>query len=213
MEIATTKVPRWFVRSDIDGLFGLALDNFIQILLIVNLCQVVLGFPASLVYERILPGVAFSLIVGNFYYARLAKEQGKREQRDDITALPYGIDTVSLFAHIFLVMLPVRLAAISGGASSEEAAELAWQAGLVACFGCGLIEFGGAWFGSTLRRFAPRAALLSTLSGIAITFIAIGFLFRTFANPVVGLVPLGVILLTYFGRVQFGIPCLGNRFG
>jgi adenine/guanine/hypoxanthine permease len=45
-----------------------------------------------------------------------------------------------------------------------------------------------------------------TLSGIAITFIAIGFLFRTFASPVVGLVPLGVILVTYFGRVRFAIP-------
>lgn len=206
MEITTIRVPRWFVRRDIDGLFGLALDNFIQILLIVNLCQVLLGFPASLVYGRILPGVAISLIVGNFYYARLAKEQGKLEQRDDITALPYGINTVSLFAYIFLVMLPVRLAAISGGASSEQAAELAWQAGLVACFGSGLIEFVGAWGGEALRRLAPRAALLSTLGGIAITFIAIGFLFRTFANPVVGLVPLGVILLTYFGRVRFGIP-------
>ncbi|WP_442939238.1 hypothetical protein [Nostoc sp.] len=87
MEIATTRVPRWFVRGDIDGLFGLALDNFIQILLIVNLCQGVLGFPESLVYGRILPGVAISLIVGNFYYARLAKEQGKREQRDLMPSL------------------------------------------------------------------------------------------------------------------------------
>ncbi|MEH1766851.1 NCS2 family permease [Nostoc sp.] len=206
MEIATTRVPRWFVRRDIDGLFGLALDNFIQILLIANLCQGVLGFPESLVYGRILPGVAISLIVGNFYYARLAKEQGKREQRDDITALPYGINTVSLFAYIFLVMLPVKLAAISSGASGEQAAELAWQAGLVACFGSGLIEFVGAWLGEPLRHLAPRAALLSTLGGIAITFIAIGFLFRTYANPVVGLVPLGVILLTYFGRVRFAIP-------
>ncbi|MEH1874654.1 NCS2 family permease [Nostoc sp.] len=206
MEIATTRVPRWFVRRDIDGLFGLALDNFIQILLIVNLCQGVLGFSAELVYGRILPGVAISLIVGNFYYARLALLQGKREQRDDITALPYGINTVSLFAYIFLVMLPVRLAAISGGASGEQAAELAWQAGLVACFGSGLIEFMGAWAGEPLRRLAPRAALLSTLGGIAITFIAIGFLFRTYANPVVGLVPLGVILVTYFGRVRFAIP-------
>jgi len=39
-------------------------------------------------------GVAISLIVN--FYAKLAKEQGKREQRDDITALPYGINTVSL---------------------------------------------------------------------------------------------------------------------
>lgn len=198
--------PRWLVRRDIDGFFGLALDNFIQILLIVSLCQGVLGFPLALVYGRILPGVALSLIVGNFYYSWLAYQQSKKETRDDITALPYGINTVSLFAYVFLVMLPVKLSAIAKGISPEQAAELAWQAGLVACLGSGIIEFAGAWVGNTLRRFAPRAALLSTLGGIALTFIAMGFLFRTYANPVVGLVPLGVILLTYFGNVRFGIP-------
>lgn len=202
----TTTFPRWLVRRDIDGFFGLALDNFIQILLIVNLCGGVLGFSPSLIYGRILPGIALSLIVGNFYYSWLAYQQGRREERDDITALPYGINTVSLFAYIFLVMLPIKLGAIANGIPPEQAAELAWQAGLVACLGSGIIEFCGAWIGNTLRRLAPRAALLSTLGGIALTFIAMGFLFRTFANPVVGLVPLGVILLTYFGRVKFGIP-------
>ncbi|KYC38672.1 permease [Scytonema hofmannii PCC 7110] len=206
METVIPKASRWFVRRDIDGFFGLALDNLIQILLIVNLCQGVLGFSTTLVYGRILPGIALSLIVGNFYYSWLAYQKGQREQRDDITALPYGINTVSLFAHVFLVMLPVRLAAIAQGASSEQAAELAWQAGLVACLGSGLIELSGAWIGDFLRRLTPRAAMLSTLGGIAITFIAIGFLFRTFASPVVGLVPLGVILITYFGRVRFVIP-------
>jgi AGZA family xanthine/uracil permease-like MFS transporter len=202
----TLKFPRWFVRRDIDGFFGLALDNFIQILLIVNLCQVVLGFSPALVYGRILPGVALSLMVGNIYYSWLAYRQSVQEQRDDMTALPYGINTVSLFAYIFLVMLPVKLAAIAQGMTSDQAAEMAWRAGLVACLGSGLIEFGGAWLGDSLRRFTPRAALLSTLAGIALTFIAIGFLFRTYAYPVVGLVPLGVILLTYFGQVRFGIP-------
>ncbi|MBD2138658.1 NCS2 family permease [Anabaena sp. FACHB-1237] len=200
------KTPHWFVRRDIDGLFGLALDNFIQILLIVSLCEGVLGFAPGLVYGRILPGVALSLIIGNFYYGWLAKEQGTKEQRDDITALPYGINTISLFAYIFLVMLPVKLAALTKGVSPEQAAEIAWQAGLVACLGSGLIELFGAFIVNPLRRIAPRAAMLSTLSGIAITFIAIGFLFRTFANPVVGLVPLGVILVTYFGKVHFPIP-------
>jgi adenine/guanine/hypoxanthine permease len=202
----TTGSPRWFVRHDIDGFFGLALDNFIQILLIVSLCQGVLEFPAAMVYGRILPGVALSLMVGNFYYAWLAYQQGKRENRNDITALPYGINTVSLFAHVFLVMLPVRLGAIASGVNSAQSAELAWQAGLVACLGSGLIELAGAGIGNLLRNLAPRAALLSTLAGIALTFIAIGFLFRTYANPVVGLVPLGMILLTYFGKVNFGIP-------
>ena len=198
--------PRWFVRGDVDGFFGLAIDNLIQILLIVSLCQGVLGFSATLVYARILPGVALSLILGNGYYSWLAHQQGQRQQRDDLTALPYGINTVSLIAYVFLVMLPVKLGAIAQGTSPERAAELAWQAGLVACLGSGIIELAGAWIGDYLRRFAPRAAMLSTLGGIALTFIAIGFLFRTYAYPVVGIVPLGVILLTYFGRVKFGLP-------
>lgn len=198
--------PSWFVRKDIDGFFGLAIDNIVQILLIVGLCQGVLGFNSDLVYGRILPGVALSLILGNVYYSWLAYRQGLREGRNDLTALPYGINTVSLFAYIFLVMLPVKLDAMASGIAPPQAAEIAWRAGLVACLGSGLIELAGAWIGNRLRRIAPRAAMLSTLGGIALTFIAIGFLLRTFANPIVGLLPLGVILLTYFGQVDFGLP-------
>ena len=198
--------PRWFVRRDIDGFFGLALDNLIQILVIVSLTQGVLQFSPSLVYGRVLPGIALSLVVGNFYYGWLAYRQGQQQQRDDLTALPYGINTLSLFAYVFLVMLPVRLGALEGGASPETASELAWAAGLVACLGSGIIELGGAWVADRLRQFTPRAALLSTLAGIALTFIAIGFLLRTYAHPLVGLVPLGVILLTYYGDVKFLLP-------
>jgi AGZA family xanthine/uracil permease-like MFS transporter len=189
-----------------DGFFGLALDNFIQILVIVALTQGVLQFPPAMVYGRVLPGIALSLIIGNFYYAWLAHRQGIAQNREDLTALPYGINTVSLFAYVFLVMLPVRLTALSQGATSDQAAELAWAAGLVACFGSGLIEWGGAWVADRLRRFTPRAALLSTLGGIALTFIAIGFLLRTYAHPIVGFMPLGVILLTYYGHVVFKVP-------
>ena len=198
--------PQWFVRRDIDGFFGLALDNLIQILLVVGLTQGVLQFPADIVYGRILPGMALSIVVGNFYYSWLTMQQGKQTGRDDLTALPYGINTVSLLAYVFLIMLPVRLDALARGLTPEAAAELSWQAGAIACLGSGIIEFGGAWAADRLRRFAPRAALLSTLGGIALTFISIGFLLRTYAHPVVGIVPLGIIFLTYFGRVQFQIP-------
>jgi AGZA family xanthine/uracil permease-like MFS transporter len=206
MTVVSPPRPSWFVRGDIDGFFGLALDNFIQILLILALCQGVLGFSSDLLFGRVLPGIAISLIVGNVYYSWLTHQQGQRDQRDDLTALPYGINTVSLFAYIFLVMLPVKLAALNQGQSPEQAAKLAWEAGLVACLGSGIIELAGAWVGDRLRQLAPRAAMLSTLAGIAITFISIDFLFRTFANPIVGMLPLAVILLTYFGQVNFGMP-------
>ena len=38
---------RWFVRGDVDGFFGLALDNLVQLLVLSELCRAVLGFPTS----------------------------------------------------------------------------------------------------------------------------------------------------------------------
>ena len=54
--------PAWFVSGDFDGFFGLAIDNLIQFLLILGLCQAVLGFPVSLLLSRVLPGAALSIL-------------------------------------------------------------------------------------------------------------------------------------------------------
>ncbi len=197
---------KWFVRGDVDGFFGLAIDNLVQLLVIDALCRFVLGFPPELIYGQVLPGVAISLLVGNLFYARQAMELGRRTGRTDVCALPYGINTVSLFAHVFLVMLPAKMAATAAGA--DDPSRVAWQAGLLACMGSGIIELGGSFVAEKIRRATPRAALLSTLAGIALGFISLAFLFRTFAHPVVGLATLGVILLAYFGKVRFrgGLP-------
>ncbi|HTN50929.1 MAG TPA: hypothetical protein VML50_00895 [Anaeromyxobacter sp.] len=191
----------WLVRGDLDGFFGLALDNLVQLLLVDALCQLVLGFPAALVHGRILPGAAVSILLGNLFYAWQARQLAARDRRADVCALPYGINTVSLFGHVFLVMLPVKLAAEAAGVSDPST--WAWQAGLMATLGSAGIELAGAFIAERVRRATPRAALLSTLAGIALGFISLGFLFRTFARPVVGLATLGVVMLTYFGRVRF----------
>jgi AGZA family xanthine/uracil permease-like MFS transporter len=197
---------RWLVRGDIDGFFGLALDNLVQLLLIDALCRGVIGMSGDLLYGRVLPGAAVSLLVGNLFYAWQAHRLAARTGRDDVCALPYGINTVSLFGHVFLVMLPAKLLATAAGA--PDPVRVAWQAGLVACLGSGIIELVCAPIAERIRQATPRAALLSTLAGIALTFIALGFLFRAFARPVVGLTTLAIVLLTYFGRVRFrgGLP-------
>lgn len=197
---------RMFVRGDVDGFFGLALDNLILLLVLSGLCRYVLGFPDELILGRILPGAAISLLVGNLYYAWQALQLARREGRDDVCALPYGLNAVTVFAFVFLVMLPAKLAAQAAGA--PDPARIAWQAGLLACFSCGLIELFGALVVDRIRRATPRAALLSTLAGLALAFISLGFLFRAYATPVVGLTTLAVILLGYFGRVKFrgGLP-------
>ncbi|MCW5829503.1 MAG: NCS2 family permease [Deltaproteobacteria bacterium] len=198
----------WFVKGDIDGFFGLAIDNLIQFILILGLCTGVLGFPVELVLGTVIPGAAVSILVGNLYYAWQARRVSAETGRTGVTALPYGINTVSLFAYVFLVMLPVKLAAQHGGASTESAARLAWQVGVAACFVSAVFESAGAFAGDWIRRHTPRAALLSTLAGIAISFISIDFAIRTFQSPLVAILPLGVILTTYFAhtRMPLGLP-------
>src|SRR5436305_9312495 len=176
---------RPFVRGDLDGFFGLALDNLVQLLLIDNLCRFVLGFPPELLYGRVLPACAISLVIGNLFYAWQAHQLAKRTGRTDVCALPYGINTVSLIAHVFLVMLPAKALAATAGVA--DPARVAWQAGLVATLCSGIIEFAAAFVAERVRRATPRAALLSTLAGIALGVISFGFLFRSFARPVVGL--------------------------
>jgi AGZA family xanthine/uracil permease-like MFS transporter len=191
---------KWFVRRDIDGFFGLAIDNLIQLLLVLHLCQVLVGIPAAFVYERILPGAALSLLLGNLFYAWQAVRIGRRLGRDDMTALPYGINTVSLFAYLLFIMAPVY----------RETGDwrLAWQLGVLACLFSGLIELLGAFVAERLRRATPRAALLASLAGIAIGFISMDFALRTWTQPVLALLPLGVILIQYFSRIRFpfGLP-------
>ncbi len=48
-----------------------------------------------------------------------------------------------------------------------------------------------------------RAALLSALAGIAITFIAMGFILQIFASPLVALFPALLVLIGYGGRVRW----------
>ncbi len=111
-----------------------------------------------------------------------------------------------LIAYVFLVMLPAKQIARAQGAADPDI--VAWQAGLVACVGSGLIEFFGAFISERIRSMTPRAALLAALSGAGMAFLTLNFLFSTFAHPLVGLVTLGLVLLFYFGRVKpkGGIP-------
>lgn len=193
-------MSKWFVKGDVDGFFGLWMDNLINLLLIVSFLKGLLGFPDSLIFGRVLPAAALSLLGGNLFYTWQARRLAAREGRDDVTAMPYGLNTVTLFAFIFFVMLPVKL--------KTGSAEAAWKAGLAACFVSGVIETVGSLVGERIRRVAPRAALLSALGGIALTFISMDFAFRIWEHPLLAMIPLGIIFVHYFGgfRFPFGLP-------
>ncbi len=197
-----TPVPHspWFVRSDLDGFFGLFIDNLLQLMLIAVLCKVVSGLPSELITGRILPGAAVSILIGNLFYAWQARQLMQRTGRDDVTALPFGINTPSLFAFILLIMGPVY--------QETKNPTLAWQAGLFACLLSGVMEAAGAFVGDWVRRYTPRAALLTALAGVAITFISMGFIFQIFASPLLAILPMMIILGCYASgrKMPMGLP-------
>ena len=191
---------KFFTLGDLDGFFGLFVDNLLQIMLIAVLGPTLCGFSAEMIAGRILPGVALSVIFGNLFYAWQARRLASRTRRNDVTALPYGINTVSLMAFLFLVMAPVY--------RETGDSELAWRVGLFACFLNAVMELLGAFVADWLRRNTPRAALLSALAGIALTFIAMGFAFQIFASPLVALLPMMLLITVYAGRLRLplGLP-------
>lgn len=198
---------KWFVKGDLDGFFGLAVDNLVQVLVIVALCKTLCGFTDDLLFRRVMPGIAVSLLIGNIYYALHARRVAKRDKNSSCTALPYGINTPSVFAYILFILAPVYQRYL-GELGPEKAGEVAWKIGLVACIGSGAIEFFCAFVGGWVRRVTPRAALLSALAAIGIIFIASPFAFQIFERPLVAIVPLFIVLIGYFARVRFpmGMP-------
>lgn len=199
-----------FVRGDIDGFVGLFIDNLLQLMLIWSLCRFVVHLPGELVDSVILPACAVSILVGNIVYSIQAWKLMRQTGRRDVTALPYGINTVSLFVFIFAIMLPVYQEAKTNPATMADAPMLAWKAGVLACFLSGIIETAAAFVGDWLRRVTPRAALLSALAGIAITFICMPFIFQLFTYPAIALAPMFIILFIYGGRVKLPMSIPGG---
>ena len=183
----------WFVPGDLDGFFGLFFSGFPDLLLIAGLAPLC-GLPLELVAGRILPAVAFSILAGNLFYAWQAHRLAERTGRDDVTAIPFGVNTPTIFAYVFLIMLPVYV--------RTHDSELAWHVGVFACFLSGIVQTAGAFCTDWMRRHTPRAALLCPLAGIAIAFLCLGFVLRIFQTPTLALLPAVIILAVYGSRIR-----------
>ena len=168
---------KWIVKGDFDGFFGLGLNNFINFLLIINLSLFVLGFSVEMVAVRILPAMAVGILFGNLFYAWQARRLGVKLGRDDITALPYGINLLPIFFFVFYVMLPAQQIALSRGMSKEAAdARLeGWNHGLL-WFGSGGAG-GGVLCGAIAQGCSARGVVVGA-GGDRDLFIAADYCFR-----------------------------------
>ena len=186
---------RVFRAGDLNAFFGLMLDNMTQLVILSAILMGVFGFPRELVLYRILPGSAVGVLIGDLIYTRMAIRLARRTGRSDVTAMPLGIDTPSLFAFTFGIVGPAYLA--------TRDAVLAWQISMAAIILVGLVKLCGALLGHRIRRVVPRAGLLGPIAAIAILLIAFFPFLKIFATPVVGFLSLAIILVCMVGRIRF----------
>jgi len=194
------KGPAWWVDGDWNGFFGLFTNVALNVIVLTGLCLGVVKMPESIVFGRVLPALGIALPIGNLFYAWLAFQLGRREGRDNVTALPYGPSVPHMFIVVFLVMLPVYL--------KTNDPILAWQAGLGWAFIIGCIILIGAFVGPTLRKYTPRAAMLGALAGIAIAFISMRPAFLSWQVPWLAFTSLAIILISWTAGVRLpgGVP-------
>jgi AGZA family xanthine/uracil permease-like MFS transporter len=195
----STSLPIW-TRGDTNAFFGLGFNILVNVLTLTGLMIGVVSVPADDVLGTVLPALGVALILGNLYYTFLARRLARRENRNDVTALPYGPSVPHMFIVVFVVMLPVYL-------RTKDPIQ-AWSAGLAWAFMIGVIVMIGAFVGPYIRKLTPRAAMLGTLAGISITFISMRPAAQMWEVAWIGLPVLAIILIGFFTDVKlpFGIP-------
>jgi len=187
-------------QGDYSAFWALFTDNFTNLLVISGVCKFVFNMPNEIVFGRILPGAALVLALGVFFYSWMARRLANKEQRIDVTALPFGISTPVMFVYLFGVIGPIYWA--------TEDPLSAWQVGLGAGFIGGIVAAIGALIGPFLQRVTPRAGMLGTLCGIALTFIGTIALAIVFESPIIGFISLSFVFWGLVGRFKlpFNIP-------
>src|SRR5262244_1381795 len=148
---------RWYAPGDWNAFFGLALDNLTQLVILSGLLIGAFGFPPDLVLRVMIPGTAAGVLVGDLAYTWLAIRLMRATGRRDVTAMPFGIDTPSLFGMVFGVLGPVMLL--------TRDPVLSWKVGMGVTVAMGALKFALSFVGDWVRRVVPRAALLGSIAG------------------------------------------------
>jgi len=197
--VAALKIP-WWTRGDTNAFFGLGFNILVNVLTLTSLLIFVVQVPSADVLGTVLPALGIAMLVGNIYYTFLARRLARRENRTDVTALPYGPSVPHMFIVVFVIMLPIFLA-------TKDPVQ-AWEAGLAWAFVIGVIVLIGAFVGPFIRKITPRAAMLGTLAGISLTFISMRPAAQIWEAAWIGLPVLGIILVGFFTNIRLpgGIP-------
>lgn len=191
----------WARPGDINAFFGLMLDNVAGLILMVGLLAG-FGFPVDFAVSRMVPGTALGVLVGDLAFFMIAFRLAYRTGRDDVTAMPLGLDTPSTFGIILFVLGPSFLQGQQMGLPAEEAALRTWHIGIWCIVVSGLVKLALTPLSGWVRRVVPRAGLLGSLAAIALVLISFLPLMEILGHPLPGMLALVIVLTSLVGHVS-----------
>ena len=195
------KKYKWFVIGDINGFFGMISDNMAVLAFLAGILIFAFDFPSDIVYQRMIPGTALGILLGDLIYTwmafRLAKKTGK-----NVTAMPLGLDAPSTIGIAVAVLGPAFILFKKEGYNPSDAANLTWYLGMATMIIIGLFKIITSFCGHWIQKIVPRAGLLGSLAGIGLLLIGFLPLVNIFGLPVVGIISLGLVLYTLVARIQ-----------
>ena len=203
----SSKRYQWMTAGDINAFFGLIIDNIANLLLLCSLLAI-FKVPVSFSLGYMVPGTAIGVLVGDLLFFALAFWLAKKTGNHQVTAMPLGIDTPSLFGMVFLVLGPAYAAGIAKDMSEHEAAIQMWHIGMCAILVTGIVKCVLAFFSNWIHRVFPRAGLLGSLAAISLVLISFAALPKMAAHPIVGFLSLTLVIVTLVARqpLPFKIP-------
>ena len=192
---------RWAQSGDINAFFGLMLDNIAGLILMVGLLSG-FGFPTDFAVTRMVPGTALGVMLGDLAFFFLAFRLAKKTGRNDVTAMPLGLDTPSTFGMTIFILGPSYLQGLNNlGLSELEAATRTWGIGIWCIVLSGALKLILAPFSNWVRNNVPRAGLLGSLAAIALVLISFLPLMEILGHPLPGMLALVIVLTALIGRI------------
>lgn len=185
---------KWWGKGDIDASFGVFFDGFSKILSATGIMLFVFGMPAEIVLKKIVPGIGLAIFAGNLWYFFEARALAKKENRQDVTAQPFGIGASQLTGWLYLIMGPVYW--------QTGDAEFSFQIGLAASLIGGFIEILGGFIGRWIVKVVPHSALMGNMASSAIVWLSFVGIAMVFDRPIYALLPLFLIIIDYLGKAD-----------
>ena len=199
--VSTKRYP-WAAPGDVNAFFGLILDNIADLVLTVGMLAAAFEFPTTFALQYMVPGTAIGVMVGDLLFFGMALALARRTGRNDVTAMPLGLDTPSTIGMVLFVLGPSYVYATTElGLAGDAAARYTWHIGICSIFLSGLFKIACAFGSGLIRRLIPRAGLLGSLTAIALVLISFLPLLDVMHYPLVGMVSLAIILATLVAQI------------